>query len=139
LLVTVVDESPSLPPEVVDIIVAQFLRADPRSVASATKGKKGSNAPAIDDRQSTLLMKELPPAYNMAKTICNSCPEKLARYISQYFNDVIIDASTSKMDGASKGHAHRRASDVYGDSDDDDGPKGPTEEDLKELYKAHKL
>jgi sister-chromatid-cohesion protein PDS5 len=141
LLVTVVDEASSLPPEVVDIIVAQFLRADPRSVTSATsKGKKGGLAPVIDDKQSTLLLKELPPAYNMAKEICNSCPRKMARYISQYFNDIIMDASSvSKMEAASKGHTHRRASDVYGDSDDEDVPKGPTEEDLKELYKAHKL
>ncbi|KAI9832686.1 MAG: hypothetical protein M1819_004272 [Sarea resinae] len=140
ILVILVDESSSVPAEVVDIIIAQFLRADPRAVTSTgNKTKKNGMSQAVDEKQSTLLLKELPPAYNMAKSICNSCPEKMARYISQYFNDVIMDASASSVaDGAGKNKHHRRASDDQDDSDDE-GPSGPTEEDLKELHKAHRL
>ena len=127
ILVTLVDEAQSLPSEAVDVIVAQFLRA-----STPGGGKKGE---APDEKQSTLLLKELPEAYNMAKTICNACPEKMARYISQYFNDVIMDVSGE----ATKPNGHRRKSDVAPDSDDEDGPAGPTESDMIELRKAHRL
>ena len=138
ILVTMVDESATLPSEVVDVIVAQFLRTDPRAInGSAGKGKK--HAATLDEKQSTLTLKELPPAYTMAKTICISCPEKMARHVSQYFNDVIVDASSSSAAiRTSKKTSHRRVSDDMDDSDMDNG-NGPTEEDLKELYKVHQL
>ena len=138
ILVTMVDESATLPSEVVDVIVAQFLRTDPRAInGSAGKGKK--HAAILDEKQSTLTLKELPPAYTMAKTICISCPEKMARHISQYFNDVIVDASSSSVAiRTSKKTSHRRVSDDMDDSDMDNG-NGSTEEDLKELYKVHQL
>lgn len=138
VLVTMVDESASLSSEVVDVIVAQFLRTDPRAM-SGFIGKKEKKAVAVDEKQSTLVLKELPPAYNMAKTICNTCPEKMARYISQYFNDVIVDASSSSNAKApSKKGSHRKASDDMDDPDMDTAG-GPTEEDLKELRKVHQL
>lgn len=138
VLVTMVDESATLPSEVVDVVVAQFLRTDPRALSGFT-GKKEKKAAAVDERQSTLVLKELPPAYNMAKTICNTCPEKMARYISQYFNDVIVDASSSSnAKDSSKKASHRRASDDMDDSDMEIAG-GPTEEDLKELKKVHQL
>lgn len=138
ILVTMVDESATLPSEVVDVIVAQFLRTDPRAInGSAGKGKK--HAATLDEKQSTLTLKELPPAYTMAKTICISCPEKMARHVSQYFNDVIVDASSSSAAiRTSKKTSHRRVSDDMDDSDMDNG-NGPTEEDLKELSKVHQL
>jgi sister-chromatid-cohesion protein PDS5 len=126
-LVTLVDESQNLPPDVVDIIVAQFLRA---SLPNDAKDKKD-----VDDKQSTLIMKELPEAYNMSKTICNSCPEKMARYVSQYFNEVILEVTG----GVPKTNGHRRGSDGAAESEDDDGTNGPSEADMKELRKAHKL
>ncbi|KAI9678911.1 MAG: hypothetical protein M1829_001896 [Trizodia sp. TS-e1964] len=134
ILIILVDEALNLPTEVVDIILAQFLRADPRALsAGANKTKKGG---ATDDKQSTFLIKDLPPAYNMAKQICNSCPEKMARYVSQYFNEAIMDASAGN--GLGKG-SHRRASLDQADSSEEDIPSGPTEEDLKELNKTHRL
>ena len=138
ILVTMVDESATLPSEVVDVIVAQFLRTDPRAVnGHAGKGKK--HAATLDDKQSTLTLKELPPAYTMAKTICISCPDKMARHISQYFNDVIIEASSSSTAvRTSKKTSHRRASDDVDDSDMESA-SGPTDEDFKELYKVHQL
>lgn len=138
VLVILVDEASHLPVEVVDVILAQFLRADPRVLTSGgAKQKRNGESSALDDKQSTLLLKEYSPAYNMAKTICNSCPDKMARYVSQYFNDVIMDASSSVMDGT-KHHPHRKSSVVREDSDDE-AAAGPTEEDLKDLHKAHQL
>ncbi|KUJ19587.1 uncharacterized protein LY89DRAFT_581626 [Mollisia scopiformis] len=127
MLVTLVDESQSVPPEVVDVIMAQFIRA---TLSPTVKSKQDT-----DEKQATLLLKELPEAYNMAKTICNSCPEKMSRYVSQYFNEVILEVSG----GVPRANGHRRTSDGAGDSDDDEAPTGPTESDLKELKKAHNL
>ena len=138
ILVTMVDESANLPSEVIDVIVAQFLRTDPLA-ANGAIGKHKKNTALMDEKQSTLALKELPPAYNMAKTICNSCPEKMARYISQYFNDVIVDASSSSPSGDPRKKAsHRRATNNLDDSDTD-GATGPTDEDIKELRKVHQL
>lgn len=125
LLVTVIDESTSLAPEVVDIIIAQFLRVDART----TSGKKSTTE--LEDKQDTLLLKEYPPAYNMSKAICTACPEKMTSWISQYFNNVIIDASgPSKTNAMAKSSSHRRVS--VDDSEEET-------EDVKELSKAHRL
>lgn len=141
ILGIVVDESPNLPSEVIDVIVAQFLRIDPRAVNGfAGHNKKGAKG-ALDDRQSTFTMKELPASYNMAKTVCNSSPEKMARYISQYFNDVVVDASSSSST-AHKGHSSKvsnRKGKNDAEEDDLDLGASPTEDDLKELRKVHQL
>ncbi|KAI0480657.1 armadillo-type protein [Xylariaceae sp. FL0804] len=123
ILVTLVDESPSLPPAVLDVIMAQFLRAVP---PGGHKEKADLNS-----NQTTLLPKEEPAAYVMAKTVCNSCPERMARYVGQYFSDVILDVS------GKGGHANGHRDD--GESDDEDKPLGPSEADFKELRKAHLL
>lgn len=123
ILVTLVDESQSLPGEVVESIMAQFLRV------SRPKDLKD-----VDDNQSTLLLKELPEAYNMARTICNSCPEKMARYVSQYFNDVIMEVTGADE----KSVSHRKGKEAP-ESEDEDGPVGPTEAGMQELHKAHDL
>ena len=139
ILGTMVDESVTLSPEIIDAIIAQFLRTDPRASNGAPgKNKKNGIQPALEDKQSRLLLNDLPPAYNMARTVCNSCPEKMGRYISQYFNDVIMEtARFSSSTNVSKARGYRRNSDNLDDSDDE--PTGPTEEDLKDLHKAHQL
>lgn len=133
ILVTLVDEAPTLPTQVIDIIMAQFLRA----ASPAGNKSKANGETLVDAKQSTLLVKELPAAYRMAKFICNTCTEKMARYISQYFNDVIMEAS--EVGGKDSKSNDRRRSSVNVESDDEDGPHGPTEADLKELNKAHRL
>nr|KMM72068.1 sister chromatid cohesion protein pds5 [Coccidioides posadasii RMSCC 3488] len=127
LLVPVIDEASSLAPEVVDAIIAQFLRVDPRLLDGSGNSKSKKDA-VVDTKQATLLMKDYPPAYNMAKAICNACPEKMTSYVSQYFNNVIIDASESTSNGHSKRHRHID----LGDSDEEG-------ENVKELDKAHRL
>lgn len=127
LLVTVIDETPVLAPEVVDIIVAQFLRVDPR--ATEVPSKKGRKADAsVDTKQGTLLLKDYPPAYNMAKAICQACPERMTSHVSQYFNNIVVDAAGASKENGSK---HSRKPNLD-DSDEE-------AEDVKELSKAHRL
>lgn len=140
ILVIMVDESESLSPEVIDIIIAQFLRTDPRALSGGSgRSKKGGAQSILEDGQSTLVLKDLPPAYNMAKTICNSCPDKMARHVSMYFTNVIVDAANLRSSySGSKNRLNRQNGDQMDDSDNEDLVE-PTDEDLKELHKAHRL
>lgn len=140
ILGAVVEESTSLSSEIIDVVMAQFLRTDPRALhGGSAKPKKHGAQLAPENQQSTLELKDLPPAYNLAKRICEFCPEKMARHVSQYFNDVIVDASrNSTARGTGKGRANRKNSGDLNDSGDEEGV-GPTEEDLKDLRKAHQL
>ncbi|KAI5298224.1 hypothetical protein KEM56_004233, partial [Ascosphaera pollenicola] len=142
LLVPVIDEASTLIPEVVDVIIAQFLRVDPRALglnsSSTSKGGKKKNT-SLDPKQKTLLPKEYPPAYNMAKAICSACPEKMTSYVSQYFNNVILDASAPSkiLNGGNNTNSKRAnnaaiATGVLDDSEDE-------AEDINELSKAHRL
>jgi sister-chromatid-cohesion protein PDS5 len=129
ILSILIDEAPVISPDQVDVIVAQFLWADPITLGSSGKGKK--NAP-VDTRQSTLLRKEAPPAYNMAKNLCNAYPEKMARLFGSYFGSVIVDFAS----GNSKSNRNRAGS---ADGSDDEEPRGPSEEDIDDASKAHRL
>ena len=129
ILVTMVDEG-QLPASVVDVIVAQFLRVTPSG------GGKGKHEPQ-EDKQGTLLPQEIPAAYNMAKTICNLCPEKMSRYISQYFNEVIVESSG--VEHLPKTNGKRKSDALHEEDDEDETPSGPSEADMRELEKAHKL
>ncbi|KAI1122698.1 armadillo-type protein [Nemania abortiva] len=123
VMVILVDESSSLPPSVLDVIMAQFLRAAPRGGHREKMDPNGT--------QTTLLPKEEPEAYVMAKTVCNSCPDRMARYVGQYFSDVIMDVSGKGS------HANGHKDDDQ--SDDEAAATGPSEADFKELRKAHQL
>ncbi|KAK0629770.1 armadillo-type protein [Bombardia bombarda] len=126
LLGVLIDDALSLPAKVVDVIMAQFLRA----AAPGGAKDKHDHVP-LDDNQATLLLKEEPEAYQMAKSLCQQYPEKMNRFVSQYFSDVIVDATS---------FAGRPNGNKDGDSDDEeDGPTGPSESDLRELRKAHTL
>ena len=135
VLVTIVEEAEGLTSEAVDVILAQFLRADPSALTSRTS--KINKTGQIDSRQSTLLLKEAPPAYNMAMNICNACPDKMARYIKQYFSSVLVDAAAVNMP-SSKHRSHKRTSSELDDSDDE-AIRGRSDEDLHEMKKAHQL
>ncbi|MCJ1307412.1 hypothetical protein MMC25_001058 [Agyrium rufum] len=132
ILVMVVDEAASLPPAAVDAIMAQFLRTDPRPASVLSKSKKREQPNLVDEKQTTLVLKDLPPAYNMAKVICNTCAEKMAREVSQYFVEIIEDVT-------SEGKARNGLRESIGSDDMDLLPSGPTEDDILELDKAHKL
>ena len=66
ILVVLVDEAQSIPQDSIDIVMAQFIRVDPRVL---TIGESRSKKGAVDPKQPTLSLKELPPAYMMAKNI----------------------------------------------------------------------
>lgn len=127
ILCQLIEECPSLPPEVVDVICIQFLRTQVEPEKPAKKGALSARAdPRLDDRQKKLTNKVLPPAYAMAKQICLACVDKMARYICRYFSEVIVDA------------AGRRAGTPGGD--DEARAHEPTSaEDLGEVKKAHTL
>ncbi|KAK4135442.1 ARM repeat-containing protein [Trichocladium antarcticum] len=125
LLGVLVEDATSLPAKVVDVMMAQFLRA-----AAPGTGRERHNHVPLDDNQATLLAKEEPEAYQIVKHLCQMFPDKMARFVSQYFSDVIVDAT------GFAGRADPRDGDV---EDDEDGPSGPSESDLRELRKAHTL
>ena len=127
LLSTVIDEAPAVTHDVVDVVVAQFLWADPITLGSSAKGKKGAH---VDAKQSTLRRKEAPPAYNMAKNVCNAFPEKMARLIGNYFSSVIVDFTNA-------GGAYKRGR--ASSEDPDDTARGPSDDDISEADKAHRL
>lgn len=125
ILEMLLDEASTVPSKVVDIIMAQFLRA---AAPGAVKDK--AEQVTRDESQTTLLLKEEPAAYKMARSVCLANQEKMSRYVGQYFSDVILDVS-----GLAGNNGHRAAA----DSDDEETSAGPTDVDLKELKKAHLL
>ncbi|CCC08314.1 hypothetical protein SMACR_01862 [Sordaria macrospora] len=127
MLGALIDDSVTLPGKVVDVIMAQFLRA-----AAPGLGKERQDHVPIDDSQATLLLKEEPEAYQMVRNLCQTYDDKMARFASQYFSDVIVDATGF----AGKPNGSRDEDD---ENDEGDGPTGPSESDLKELRKAHVL
>lgn len=127
ILIQLVDESQVLPTEAVDAITAQFLRAYATHANAKGKGKKSK-----DPQQKTLTEYVLPPAYKMAQAICNGCSDKMSRYISQYFSEVIIDSSPS-------GGKSREARSSLSPEPGSDNEEEQNEGDLKELEKAHML
>jgi sister-chromatid-cohesion protein PDS5 len=126
ILSTIIDEAPAVTHDVVDVVVAQFLWADPITLGTSAKGNKSV---PVDAKQSTLRRKEAPPAYNMAKNVCNAFPEKMARLVGNYFSSVIVDFTNS-------GSTYKRNSK---DQAADDLPRGPSEDDINEAHKAHRL
>lgn len=131
MLAVVVEEVVSLPQEVTDIIISQFLRVEPRA-AQNKPTKRTKSGESNDDKQETLMLKEYPPAYNMAKAICTTCPEKMTTQISQYFSNVIVDAASLKPSNGVTKHVSRRFSEIDDDIEDQ-------EEDMVDLNKAHRL
>ncbi|KIX93258.1 uncharacterized protein Z520_11114 [Fonsecaea multimorphosa CBS 102226] len=124
LLAAVVDEV-VLPQEVTDVIISQFMRVDARNVQD--HGAKGKKRDPQDTKQGTLLLKDYPPAYNMAKSLCTTCPEKMTAHITQYFGTVIVDSAS----GLTQPPHKRTASDADGDDEEREG--------LADLRKAHRL
>ncbi|KAK4502249.1 hypothetical protein PRZ48_005674 [Zasmidium cellare] len=128
MLCALVDESPALPAGVMDILLAQFLRADP-SVLSKKKGETQTSLP-----------RDVSPAYNMARSVCNTCSDKMIRQIGSYFNAVLIDATeTTSTTKPSKSKGKKRTHDESDDESDNGLITPPSESDLDEVSKAHNL
>ncbi|EEY20644.1 Spo76 protein [Verticillium alfalfae VaMs.102] len=97
---------------------------------------------SLNDTQSILLINDVDGADNLLQRMFSSFFDtasstthddgrKMVHYVSQYFSDVIIDAS--RFAAKSNGHRHG------GDNEDDDTPRGPTDSEVRELRKAHLL
>ncbi|KAK5127914.1 hypothetical protein LTR85_005031 [Meristemomyces frigidus] len=131
MLCTLVDECAALPNGVIDIILAQFLRADPNALAHGTK--KGEAPPS-------LVIRETNPAYNMARSVCNTCADKMSRAVGQYFISVLVDASEAvAATKGSKPRGKKRTHDESEDESDDGLLTPPAETDFEEVEKAHRL
>ena len=120
ILTCMVEEAETLPPEAVDMVLAQFFHADPNVRTVAVKSKKHESA-AKENQGQHKLQKPLPPSYTVAKNICNSCVSQMARYLSQYFSSVITRASD--FNANDEGEVHAELSD----------------EELRQLGRAHRL
>ncbi len=128
LLCTVVEEV-DLHNEVTDIIISQFLRVDVHKPLEQNSKSKRANTQ--DQKQGTLLLKDYPPAYNMAKSICTTCQERMTSQITQYFNAIIVDAGVFSQAKEKITETHRRVSTM----EDSDGEA----EEFADLRKAHRL
>jgi sister-chromatid-cohesion protein PDS5 len=135
VLSTLVDETDALPGEVTNTILAQFLRTSPKVAAAGAKGKKAAQT---EELQGTLSLKEAPPAYNMAKNICNALPDKMARHITRYWSGVVAEHQTSLQNGTSSYKKGKRRVSDDADGSDDEMAKNASE-DLKEIVKVHDL
>lgn len=127
ILCTLVDEADAVHSEIVEVILAQFLRADPQATT-----KKG-------ETRFSEVLREVSPAYRMARSICAACEDKMTRHIGEYFQAVLIDATEAKSDvRTAKPKLKKRSRD---DSDDasDSGLIEPSADDLQEAEKAHRL
>ncbi|KAK9455804.1 armadillo-type protein [Dipodascopsis uninucleata] len=83
ILVQLVEEAQTIPQEVINMILAQFLRPNALNNATNNTQKQSSKV-----QQSII---QVPPAYSMAKTICITCCDRMSRYVAQYFTDIIYD------------------------------------------------
>ncbi|KAK5952421.1 Sister chromatid cohesion protein pds5 [Knufia fluminis] len=129
---TVVDEA-NLPQEVIDIIISQFLRVDPRTNQQEPSKKKKA-ADIKDKSQSTLLLKDYPPAYHLAKSVCTTCSEKMSGAIGNYFSSIMTNATAAVADNDDgKMKSFRPPLDQDSDSEDD------SHESLNDLRKVHRL
>ena len=124
LLGVLIEDAGSLPAKVVDVMMAQFLRA-----AAPGIGRDKHSHVQLDENQATLLAKEEPEAYQIVKHLCQAYPDKMSRFVSQYFSDVIVDATPFPGSRDKDGEG----------SDEEETPQGPSEADLRELKKAHTL
>ncbi|KAF2718067.1 hypothetical protein K431DRAFT_231689 [Polychaeton citri CBS 116435] len=128
MLCTLVDECAQLPDEVVLNILAQFLRADPVVMG-------GMRNEDVD-----VELFEANPAYNMARSICNTCSEKMSRAIGNYFSSVLMEASESfstNKTGPKRGK--KRTHDESEDDSDEDIKIQPAEHDLQKVEQAHRM
>ncbi|GAB7360281.1 hypothetical protein MBLNU230_g8039t1 [Neophaeotheca triangularis] len=133
LLCTLTEDCDTLPNGVIDIILAQFLRADPKTLSS-TGNRQG-------DGQSLDALRDFFPAYNMARSVCNNSAERMTTFIGQYFSSVLLDASDAIQNGKSAGKSKRkkRTNDDSDDEMEDHPSTPPAEHDVREIEKAHRL
>lgn len=138
LLESVIDECQALPTQAIDIVLAQFLRADPRANPIFAKNKKNGHVQSSNNTEPILSYGRLPASYVLARNLCNTCVDRMARHISQYFGNVIVDTTSMSSDAKSKPKTKSRAR-ANSIESEDDVRVGPSDDDIKQLENAHKL
>lgn len=124
-LSAILQEGGKPPDGVLDILLAQFLRADPDTLAQS-----GAPAPkSLDD---------ISPAYNVARSICSQCMSPLSTAIATYYTSVLIDASEAPAK-FSKSKGRKRPHDESEDESEDGMMTPPAEQDFRDVEKAHRL
>lgn len=126
-LSAIIQEGGKPPDGVLDILLAQFLRADPDTMAQS-----GAPVPrSLDD---------ISPAYNVARSICSQCTEPLSIAISNYYSSVLIDASEAPVSSKSGKAKGRKRTHAESEDESDDGlMTPPVEQDFGDVEKAHRL
>ncbi|KAK9468498.1 armadillo-type protein [Lipomyces arxii] len=93
ILVQLVDEVITVSPEIIAMIIAQFLRP----IAAGSNGRLTTTNGKSSKKIQTSLYQP-PPAFNMAKKICINCADRMSRFISQYFTDTIYEFTSKTED-----------------------------------------
>lgn len=122
----------NLPRGVTDVILAQFLRADPATYALY------SQSAVTKERMSDENMPEVLRSYTIAQGVCNMASEVMIRAISQYFNTVVLDASDT-LGAVSRSNGKRRRGSEDADAAPDQSAQTLTSDQNDELQKAHRL
>jgi sister chromatid cohesion protein PDS5 len=103
ILAHLIDEGENLPHQVVEIILAQFIRKQP------TKEKKKDQT-----ELTTHGIGGYPAAYTMAKGICQDCADHLSRDICTYFSDVLLpDTADEEINVDDLEKAHYLINELY--------------------------
>jgi sister-chromatid-cohesion protein PDS5 len=124
-LSAILQEVGTPPDGVLDILLAQFLRADPDTMAQS-----GIPSPkSLDD---------ISPAYNVARSICSQCTAPLSSAVANYYTSVLIDASEAPSKFG-KARGRKRTHDESEDESDDGIMTPPAEQDFRDIEKAHRL
>jgi sister-chromatid-cohesion protein PDS5 len=124
-LSAILQEVGTPPDGVLDVLLAQFLRAD-----SETLAKSGAPPPkSLDD---------ISPAYNVARSICSQCTSPLSNAIASYYTAVLVDASEAPSKFG-KTRNRKRTHDESEDESDDGIMTPPAERDFRDIDKAHLL
>ena len=103
ILIHLIDEGESLPTQVIEIILAQFIRKQP------SKEKKKDQT-----ELTSLGIGGYPAAYTMAKGICQDCADHLSRDVSAYFSEVLLpDPTDEEIDLEDMEKAHYLINELY--------------------------
>jgi sister-chromatid-cohesion protein PDS5 len=105
ILEHLIDEGESLPTQVVEIILAQFIRKQPPK-------EKKKDQPDL----TSLGIGGYPAAYTMAKGICQDCADHLSRDVCSYFSDVLLPdtgGNDEQVDVEDLEKAHHLVNELY--------------------------
>lgn len=127
ILLALLDEAASIPTGVIDAITTQFISRSHRSGGGGGKGKDRADGAADDD-----LAHERRAAFRLAVDVARAASDKLQRYVSQYFSEVVLASVNGGTSARGKGRGdsddeddEQEASEASDQSDsDDDGARG---------------